>query len=62
MFKRTIKWNKYRSEMSNQTKNNNLNYSIDPAFKVYRLFALSFKNENFLRIIHQVLKQKTSMY
>ena len=22
-FKRTIKWNKYRSEMSNQTKNNN---------------------------------------
>ena len=24
-FKRTIKWNKYRSEMSNQTRNNNLN-------------------------------------
>ena len=48
--------------MSNQTKNNNLNYSIDPAFKVNRLFVLSFKNENFLRIIHQVLKQKTSMY
>ena len=22
-FKRTIKWNKYRSEMSNQTENNN---------------------------------------
>ena len=31
-FKRTIKWNKYRSEMSNQTKNNNLNYLIDPTF------------------------------
>ena len=45
-FKRTIKWNKYRSEMTNQTKNNNLNYLIDPAFtKVNRLFALSFKNE-----------------
>ena len=29
-FKRTIKWNKYRSEMSNQTKNKNLNYLIDP--------------------------------
>ena len=29
-FKRTIKWNKYRPEMSNQTKNNNLNYLIDP--------------------------------
>ena len=25
-FKRTIKWNRYRSETSNQTKNNNLNY------------------------------------
>ena len=24
-FKRTIKWNKYRSEMTNQTKTNNLN-------------------------------------
>ena len=24
-FKRTIKWNKYRSEMSNETKTNNLN-------------------------------------
>ena len=46
-FKRTIKWNKYRSEMSNQTKNNNLNYLIDPIFtKVNRLFVLSFENEN----------------
>ena len=25
-FNRTIKWNKYRSKMSNQTKNKNLNY------------------------------------
>ena len=31
-FKRTIKCNKYRSEMTNQTKNNNLNYLIDPIF------------------------------
>ena len=46
-FKRTIKWNKYRSEMTNQTKNNNLNYLIDPTFtKVNRLFVLSFDNEN----------------
>ena len=45
-FKRTIKWNKYRSEMTNQTQNNNLNYLIDPTFtKVNRLFALSFENE-----------------
>ena len=46
-FKRTIKWNKYRSEMTNQTKNNNLNYLIDPTFtKVNRLFVLSFENQN----------------
>ena len=45
-FKRTIKWNKYRSEISNQTKNNNLNYLIGPTFtKVNRLFVLSYKNE-----------------
>ena len=46
-FKRTIKWNKHRSEMSNRTKNNNLNYLIDPTFtNVNRLFVLSFENEN----------------
>ena len=45
-FKRTIKWNKNKSEISNQTKNNNLNYLIDPTFtKVNRLFVLTFKNE-----------------
>ena len=45
-FKRTIKWNKCRSEMTNQTKTNNLNYLIDPTFnKVNRLFVLSFENE-----------------
>ena len=33
--------------MTNQTKNNNLNYLIDPTFtKVNRLFVLSFENEN----------------
>ena len=42
-FKRTIKWNKYRSEMTNQTKTNNLNHLIDPTFtKFNRLFVLSF--------------------
>ena len=46
-FKRTIKWNKYRSEMSNQTKNNNLSYLIDLTFaNVNRLFVLCYKNEN----------------
>ena len=46
-FERTIKCNKYRSEMTNQTKNNNLNYLIDPTFtKVNRLLASSFENKN----------------
>ena len=42
-FKRTIKWNKYRSQMTVPSKNNNLNYLIDPTFtNVNRLFVLSF--------------------
>ena len=46
-FRITTKWNKYMSQMSNQIKNNNLNYLIDPTFSnVNRLFALSFENKN----------------
>ena len=46
-FKKTIKWNKCRSEMSNQDKTDNLNYLIDLTFNsVNRLFVLSFKNED----------------
>ena len=46
-FKITIKWNKYWSEMTNQTQNNNLDYLINSTFtKVNRLFVLSFENEN----------------
>ena len=46
-FKRTIKWNKYRSQMSIQPQNNNLNYLIDSTFtSVNRLFVLSFSRNN----------------
>ena len=31
-FKKTIEWNKYRSQMTIQNNNNNLNYLIDPKF------------------------------
>ena len=42
--KRTAKWNKYRSQMTIQLQNNNLNYLIDPIFtKVNRLLILSFE-------------------
>ena len=41
-FKRTIKWNKYRSQMTVKPQNSNLNYLIDPIFpNVNRLFVLS---------------------
>ena len=39
-FKRTINWNKYRSEMTNQTKNNNFNYLIDPTFTKVNIFLI----------------------
>ena len=43
-FKRTVKWNKYRSQMTIKSNNSNLNYLIDPTFtKVHRLFVLSFE-------------------
>ena len=46
-FKRTIKWNKYRSQMIVQPQNNNFNYLIDPTFtNVNTLFVLSFSRNN----------------
>ena len=43
-FKRTVKGNKYRSQMTVQSNNNNLNYLVDPTFtKVNRLFVSSFE-------------------
>ena len=46
-FKITIKWNKYRSQMTIQHQNNNLNYLIDPKFmNINRLFVLGFSRNN----------------
>ena len=46
-FKRTIKWNKYRSQMTIQPKNNNFNYLIDSTFtNANRLFVLLFVRTN----------------
>ena len=45
-FKRIIKWNKYRSQMTIQNNNSNLNYLIDPTFTIAnRLFVLSFERK-----------------
>ena len=46
-FKRTTKWSKYRSEMTIQPQNSNLNYLINPTFtNVNRLLVLSFQRNN----------------
>ena len=43
-FKRTVKPNKYRSQMTVQSQNNNLSYLIDPTFaKVNKLFVFPFE-------------------
>ena len=65
-FKRTIKWNKYKSQMTVQSQNNNLSYLIGPTFiNVNKLFVLSFvrnitgDNRDFFQIIkYQTLKLK----
>ena len=43
-FKREIIWNKYRSQMTTEAINNNLNILIDPTFTVNRLFVLGYQN------------------
>ena len=55
-LKRTVKWNKYRSQKTIRPQNNNLNYLIDPTFtKVNRLFVLLFKRieENNVKKDHR---------
>ena len=44
-FKGEIIWNKYRSQMTTEAVNNNLNILIDPTFtNVNRLFVLAYQN------------------
>ena len=55
-FKRTVKWNKYRSQITVQINNNNLNNLIDPTFtRVNRLLVLSFEiiEENNVKKDHR---------
>ena len=43
-FRREIIWNKYRSQMTTEEINNNLNILIDPTFtNVNRLFVLAYR-------------------
>ena len=53
-FKRTIKWNKYRSQMTIQPQNNSLNYLIDTTFKnVNRLFVCHL--QELMQVIKETL-------
>ena len=46
-FKRLTSWNKYRSEITTQPKNNTLDYLIDSTFRnIKRCFVFSFKDGN----------------
>ena len=45
-FKKTISWNKYRSEITTKPKNNNLDYMIEPKFRnINTLFVLNGDND-----------------
>ena len=44
-FKRTIKWNKYRFQMTIQPQNNNLNYSIDPTITNTKIICFVFSKK-----------------
>ena len=55
-FKKNIKGNKYKLQMTIQNNNNNLNYLIDPTFtNANRLFVLSFERieENNVKKDHR---------
>ena len=44
-FTREIEWNKYRSQMTTEAINSNLNILVDPTFtNVNRLFVLAYQN------------------
>ena len=47
-FRRTISWNKYRSEIIMEPKNNNLHCAIHPRFRnINRLFILSLTDDDY---------------
>ena len=54
-FKRTIKWNKYCSNIYNQTISDNLNYLIDSIL----FYHLKMKINFLVNIIRLLLKLKT---
>ena len=55
-FKRTIKWNKYKSQIPVQSQNNNLIYLIDPTFTNFNtLFVLLFERTMITDTLFQII-------
>ena len=53
-FTRGIEWNKYRSQMTTEATNNNLNILLDPTFtNVNRLFVLACQNPDDRQLFSQ---------
>ena len=53
-FTREIIWNKYRSQMSTEATNNNLNILIDPTFlNINRLFVLAYQTTDDRQLFSQ---------
>ena len=57
-FKRTIKWNKYRSEMTNQTKTNHLNHLTDPAFTKVNYLSYHLKMKKTEHLFQNIMYHK----
>ena len=52
-FKRTITWNKYRSEIITQPKNNKIDYLIDPLYGNFNY--LSFHSKMVVMMLQDIL-------
>ena len=60
-FKRTISWNKYRSEITTKPDNDNLDYLIDPTFRnINRLFVCHLKM--VMMILQKILLINTTCH
>ena len=61
-FKREIIWNKYRSQMTTEEANNNLNILIDPTFtNVNRLFVLAYQTADDRQSYYQFYLPRVMM-
>ena len=56
-FKRTTIWNKYRSEVTNQTKSKKLNFLIDPTFTKVNRLIVCLKMKTIVHLFQIIMYQ-----